>query len=134
MSKFLIATAALAIVLAPATASAQRSRVVVGKETTISYAANGGLRNWQAGPRGSNIVHVQDRRMRWYQVTLSGPCIRERSSFPLQFRTRNDGQFDRFSQVWSRDRPGAICGVKSIKTSLPPKGQPGYKPPRGSRG
>jgi hypothetical protein len=102
-----------------------------GKETVITFASGGGLRNWQPGPMGSRIVYVQDRTQRWYRVLLTGDCIRgPHSTQAFRYITDNNGQFDRFSQVSSRDTPGAVCGVTSIQRTTPPKGQPGYVAPK----
>jgi hypothetical protein len=117
---------AIALIAAPALAAPQQQGV--GKETSISFAGNGGLRNWQAGPRGSNRVYVQDRRLRWYAVQLSGDCIRGNNGSPtFRYTTDANGRFDTFSRVSSSDTPYAVCAVESIKTSLPPAGQPGAK-------
>lgn len=100
----------------------------VGRETTIEFASNGGLRDWQRGPAGSDIVYVRDRTERWYQVTLTGPCARYATQDALVYTTDNNGTFDTFSRVSvPRQMPGAVCGVTSIKTSLPPPGQPGAR-------
>jgi hypothetical protein len=128
MSKALAAAAFAALLLTAGSAAAQQRQL--DKETSIAFAANGGLRNWQGGPPGSNIVYVQDRTLRWYKVTLTGPCIDKRRFEAMQYRTGPDGRFDRFSQVWSTHFPQARCGVTSIRTSLAPKGQPGYRPAR----
>lgn len=123
----MVALLGVALVAAPALAADKRP---VGTETTIGFAAGGGLRNWQAGPAGSRIVYVQDRRLQWYAVTLTGPCVRgPHGAMRFVYTTDANGTFDRFSHVSSPDTPGATCGVTSIKTSLPPKGQPGA--PRG---
>lgn len=95
------------------------------KETVIRDAGNGGIRNFQQGPAGSSIVFLQDRTQRWYRVTLSGPCVPDRSLQTILFRTDATGTFDRFSQIASRRYPGQVCGVRSIVASPPPPGQPG---------
>ncbi len=121
-----IGLALLASVTAFVTPAAAQHREL-GKETIIPSAA-GGLRNWQAGPAGSNIVFVQDRRMLWYKVAMTGPCMSNHDDAALNYRTDATGNFDRFSQVWSERLPSVVCGVQSITTSAAPKGQPGYKP------
>jgi hypothetical protein len=123
-----ISLMAASIGAAGASNAADRQRPI-GTETTIAFAGGGGLRNWQVGPRGTNTVFVQDLQLRWYRVTLTGPCAERGDPGTLIYTTDNSGTFDRFSRVKAPENSlyGA-CGVTSIKTSLPPKGQPGYKP------
>lgn len=96
----------------------------LGKETVITNAGNGGLRNWQAGPARSGVLYVRDRTDRWYQVTLTGPCTTDTALDTLTYTTDPTGTFDRFSRVRVARYPNRICGVRSIKTSSAPKGQP----------
>ncbi len=114
-----------AMIAAPAPAIDTRQ---MGAETVINFAANGGLRGWDPGEPRSGIVYVRDRRERWYQVTLTGPCVTNRSLDELTYTTDNTGTFDRFSRVKVGQYPNQVCGVTSIRNSLPPKGQAGYKP------
>lgn len=116
-----ILTAALA---ASAAGAADRHRPI-GVETVIPFAANGGLRDWQAGPPRSGVIFVKDRREQWYRVTLSGPCTTNRAMDSIDYKTDANGVFDRFSTLTVGQYPNQICGVTSIRTSLPPKGQPG---------
>ena len=104
---------------------AQQHRVPLGQETTIPYASPGGIRNIQPGSPDSSIVFLQDRRLLWYRVTLSGPCFPDRSLNQLGFRTNTDGQLDRLSTIYSLRPPARSCGVRSITASGPPPGQPG---------
>src|SRR3546814_4603755 len=84
------------------------------------------IRNWQAGPPRSGILYMQDRSFKWYEVTMSGPCIESHAGpVAVVYTTDNIGTFDRFSNVTFPDFGHRSCGVKSIKTSLPPPGQPG---------
>lgn len=104
-----------------------------GTETVITFAGNGGLRDWQPGPPNSGVVYVRDRNLHWYRVQLTGPCARDRALDTLTYTTDVNGTFDRFSRVKLARYPGQICGVTSIRTSPPPKGQPGapkVDPPR----
>ncbi len=113
--------------------AAAQQRTPPGKETVITFAGNGGLRDWQAGPPDSGIVYVRDRNLNWYRVQLTGPCARDRALDTLRYTTDVNGTFDRFSRVSLARYPNQICGVTSIRTSLPPKGQPGapkVNPPR----
>jgi len=120
----------LAFAFAGATSIAQAAdHRPIGKTTTIPFAAGGGLRNWQVGAPGTNIVYVQDRRSQWYRVQLTGPCAESGDPGTLTYTTDTNGTFDRFSHVSApRTSPDGSCGVVSIESSLPPRGQPGHKP------
>lgn len=113
----LIASLIAAAVATPVAATAQER--AVGRETTIAFASNGSLRNWQAGPSGSNIVFVQDRRGLWYQLKLSGPCLTSPSD-GFGYETNNAGGVDLNTPIWSLRNPNARCGIESIKTSNAP--------------
>jgi hypothetical protein len=97
----------------------------VGKETVISFASGGGLRDWQAGAPDSGILYVRDRTQHWYQVTLSGPCVKNAVPDNMTYTTDINGTFDKFSMVQFGRYPNQTCGVTSIRTSTPPPGQPG---------
>ena len=98
----------------------------IGVETTIAYAANGGIRNWEAGPPDSGILYVQDRNLKWYKVEMSGPCIETRAGpMTVLYTTNATGRLDTFSELSFPDYPGRTCGIKRITTSLPPPSQPG---------
>ncbi|WP_288936828.1 DUF6491 family protein [uncultured Sphingomonas sp.] len=114
----------LVTALLGSTATARPQRAL-DKETVISFAAGGGLRDWQPGPTGSNIVYVRDRTLNWYRVTLTGPCARDRALDTLTYTTDPNGTFDRFSRVSVARFPNQTCGVTSIRTSAPPAGWPG---------
>ena len=122
MIRIVTALAALASLTAVAAAAQTRQ---IGIETNIVDAGNGGIRNVEAGPPGSNLVYLQDRRLRWYAVKMSGPCLSDRALDTIGFSTDTTGTFDRFSQITSTRYPGRVCGVTSIVTSAPPPGQPG---------
>ncbi|USU08496.1 hypothetical protein NF700_15745 [Sphingomonadaceae bacterium OTU29MARTA1] len=127
MQKMLLGTLSIILLASPVLARDDRA---IGRETVIGFASGGGLRDWQAGPPNSGIVYVRDRTLRWYRVQLTGPCIKDRALDTLTYTTDPNGTFDRFSRVSLRRFPNQICGVRSIKTSLPPKGQPGAPRPR----
>ena len=110
--------------IALALATPTQSAPVAPKETVIHHAANGGIRNFQPGPPRSSVVYLQDRRLKWYRVTLTGPCLPDRSLQAISFKTDSTGTFDRFSQIASRRYPGRTCGVRSIVDSPAPPGQP----------
>ncbi|AXJ94545.1 MULTISPECIES: hypothetical protein [unclassified Sphingomonas] len=118
---------ALVVALLPAAVTAQTPAATdTGKETSIPFASNGGLINWQSGPPDSGIIYVQDRTLRWYKVTLSGPCGQGAiDPLGLTYTTDPTGTFDQFSQVRIGRFPDQTCGVASIRTSGAPPGQPG---------
>jgi hypothetical protein len=128
MIRYRVALVAAAAALAVPAAAQQRAQY--GKETTIAYAGNGGIRNWETGP--GNVVFLQDRTQRWYRVELTGPCGKRRGgSDTLIYDVGPSNRIDRFSRISNRRIPGAVCGVTSIRTSPPPPGQPGApKAPR----
>ena len=109
----------LLLLLALATPSGAPDARQVGVETTISFASNGGLRDWRRDPAEGDLLYVRDRTERWYQVRLTGDC----GLIPLDtlaYTTNNLGQFDLFSRISFLRRPNMVCGVRSIRTSLPP--------------
>ncbi|HVI99260.1 MAG TPA: hypothetical protein VM657_09365 [Sphingomonas sp.] len=121
---------AAGIVAAGACAAPAQSERKIGVETKIVNAANGGIRNWQAGPPKSSLLYMQDRTLKWYKVTMSGPCIQTRAGpVTVVYTTDNIGTFDRFSRLTFPDFGNQACGVKSITTSAPPPGQPGAPKP-----
>lgn len=129
MIKPLLFAAAVGTVLtAPAQA---QTRPMIGQETTIAFASNGGIRNWERGPRGSGILFLQDRTQRWYQVQLSGPCLDYTNRPTLIYQTDPTGRLDTFSTISSVDRPQLRCSIKSIKHSLAPPQQKSRKSHRG---
>ncbi|WP_174279143.1 DUF6491 family protein [Sphingomonas bacterium] len=115
---------ALALSLVAGGSAQARSRPL-GAETTIPFASNGGLRDWQRGGAQSDALWVRDRTEQWYLVRLSGRC---RFDFPLDtliYTTDPSGIFDRFSTVRVGSEPYQVCGVRSIVASAPPPGHEG---------
>ena len=100
----------------------------IGTETVITFAGGGGLRDWQRGGVESDTLFVRDRTEQWYRVTLTGPCRFDRPQDTLSYTTDTAGTFDRFSQIRVARYPEQLCGVKSIRTSLPPAGRQGRRP------
>ena len=109
---------------APAQATAQAGPVMPVAErpqVTISFAGNGGLRNWTKGADDSSL-YVQDRTLRWYYVGLSGPCLRNVATTSIGYTTDSNGQLDQFSNVFDLTRPEQRCRVTSIvRTAKPPQ-------------
>tara|TARA_B100000678_G_scaffold220820_1_gene188156 strand:- start:696 stop:1097 length:402 start_codon:yes stop_codon:yes gene_type:complete len=90
-------------------------------QVTISFAGNGGLRNWTKGDDDSSL-YVQDRTLRWYYVGLSGPCLRNVATNSIGYTTDPNGQLDQFSNVFDLTRPEQRCRVTSIvRTAKPPQ-------------
>jgi hypothetical protein len=122
----LAAGAAVATTAGCAATTQQQQQRPLGVETSIPYAANGGIRNWEAGPPDSGILYVQDRNLDWYKVEMSGPCIETRAGpMTVHYTTSATGRLDTFSELSFPDYPGRTCGIKRITTSLPPPSQPG---------
>lgn len=106
-----IAAAVLAGAVAPAVAQPAVPEPV--------SAVRGGILDWQPGPNKSSIF-VQDRRMRWYKVELTGPCSDRFGGEPLIFEGGPMNELDRFSSIRSARNPYVVCGVSAIETSAPP--------------
>lgn len=115
--------------LAGCAAPMQRQREPTA-ETRITFASNGGIRNWEAGPPRSGVLYMQDRRLDWYRVKMSGLCIATKGGpITVRYTTDANGTFDRFSTLSFPDFGDRTCGVESITRSPPPPGQPGAPEP-----
>ena len=127
MSKSLITAAVAGLLALTASAGAQTypDRPIT---MIIPFAAGGNLREWQRGAPKSDTLYVRDRTEQWYRITLSGPCRFDRALDTLSYTTDPAGTFDRFSRLRVASYPQQSCGVKSIVTSLPPKGHQGRRP------
>ncbi len=118
----ILAAATLAL---PAAAQTQ----TYGRETSIPLAAGGTIRNFEQGATGSNIIYLQDQSLRWYQVTLTGPCFPDRGQDTAIYRTGSSGRIDRFATIASARYPTRQCGVTSVLRSDAPPGQPKVRVP-----
>ncbi len=115
----LLACAAM-LVGGAASASADEREPVYGKPAAISFAANGGIRDWHAEDDSS--VYIRDRTGRWYLATLSGPCPGLLTSQAVSFKTDAMGRFDRFGAI----RADFIdCAVDKLVTSPAPAAKGG---------
>ena len=111
-----------------ATTAAAAPRRPLGQETVIAFASNGGLRDWQRGGSKSDLLYVRDRTEQWYEVRLTAKCLFYGPLDTLSYTTDPSGTFDRFSRIAVSRTPGQVCGVASIRTSLPPEGHQGRRP------
>ena len=124
----LFATLALAS-QTPDAANESRAVRTYGQQTFIIDAGNGGIRRFDKAGGDGSTVYLQDRRQRWYQVVLTGPCFPDQGLDTIVYRTHPDGRFDRFSNVGSTRYPGRTCGVTSVLRSDAPPGQPPERVP-----
>lgn len=120
-------TIILAALITALPASAQVK--TYGKQTVIENAGGGGIRNVEQGPAGGNIVYLQDRTLRWYQVTMTGPCFPDRTQDTVIYRTGPDQRLDRFSTIASTRYPTRSCGITSILRSDAPRQQAPVRKP-----
>lgn len=87
-------TKALIVLLATAATTPSAAKVPVkrplGAETVITFAGNGGIRNYEPGQPG--VVFLQDRQLRWYRVQLTGDCLQSRTGLDTLIfgRTRRE--------------------------------------------
>ena len=89
-------------------------------ETTISYAGNGGLRDWQRIEKEPRILYARDRAERWYRIAMTGPCGTRDASETIIYTTDSNGTFDRFSSISTARYPDQMCRVTSIRRTPPP--------------
>jgi hypothetical protein len=96
------------------------------KEIVISFAGNGGLRDWAFGPT-RDVLLVRDRTEHWYRVTTTGPCPNLGNLDTLTYTTDSNGTFDRFSRIRFLRYPNVTCGVKSIVATVAPPSKGGKR-------
>ena len=91
-------------------------------ETSIAFAANGGIKDWYSNNERS--IYLRDRSGRWYLATFQGVCPNLPSAQTIRFETDAGGRFDRFSSITSEY---GRCTVGSVVPSVAPaaKGGPG---------
>ncbi|HIV72853.1 MAG TPA: hypothetical protein H9903_18085 [Candidatus Aquabacterium excrementipullorum] len=87
----------------------------VGEETTIAFANQGGVQNWQ--PAGDTALLLQDQRGQWYVARLQAPAIDLPFTENLGFDTDPSGSFGRLNAVVIR---GVRYPVISLKRTEPP--------------
>ena len=84
-------------------------------EVSIPFAANGGIRDWEA--EGSKSILLRDRANRWYRATFLGTCPRISYGQTLIFNTDAGGSFDRFSTIQSEY---GVCQIGSVVPAAAP--------------
>jgi hypothetical protein len=92
-------------------------------ETSIQFAARGGIRDWYSD--NDRSIYLLDRTGRWYFATFNGVCPNLRSSQTMRFNTDAAGTFDRFSSIATEY---GRCQVGSVVRSPAPAAKGG--PPR----
>ena len=110
-------TKIIALLLAAATAgsAAAATPTFSAKETTIRYAASGGIRDWHADDERS--IYLRDRTGRWYQARFHGICPGVTHSPSIGVNTDRLGAFDRFGTI-STYR--GLCSVASVVRAAKP--------------
>ena len=93
---------------------------LAGEETSIPYAANGGIRDWYSNNEMS--IYLRDRADRWYFARFSAPCPNLPATQGVRFETDASGTFDRYNSVIS---DFANCQVVSIVRSAAPAAKGG---------
>jgi len=69
----------------------------VGVESSVSFPAFGGIRNFRADDdRG---VWLEDRQRKWYYAGFLGTCPEIRHAQAIGLETRGSARFDRFSKI-----------------------------------
>lgn len=116
----------LSLLLASTLPQTAPQHAPLGRETVITFAAGGTLRDWERG-EARDILYVRDRNEQWYRITTSGPCPNLGGIDTLSYTTDGNGTFDRFSRLRFLRYPGVTCGVRSIVTSLPPPAKQGSR-------
>lgn len=111
MSRFASILLAASLLLGTGAASAAEQPTRIGtKEVGISYAANGGIRDWHA--EDENGIYLMDRTGRWYYARFSHRCFNLPSLQSLVFTTDPaTGRFDHFSTVGTGQ---LSCDVASV--------------------
>lgn len=117
----ILLSAALLLGSGAASAAPEQPTKIGTKEVGISYAANGGIRDWHAeDERG---IYLRDRAGRWYYARFSHPCFNLPSLQSLVFSTDPaTGRFDHFSTVGTGQ---LSCDVASVVRSEPPAAKGG---------
>ena len=89
---------------------------VPGHSASLPFAADGGIRNWQAD--GTQGIWVQGTSGSWYYGRFSFPCSGLPFKETLRFKFSPGGALDRWSEVSTRE--AGNCLFKSFETSAGP--------------
>ena len=89
-------------------------------ETSIPFAANGGIRDFER--ESDKSVLLRDRSGRWYRATFVGTCPRVGYGATLVYNTGPSGTFDRFSSISSEY---GTCQVGSVVRAEAPRSKGG---------
>ncbi|HET7816253.1 MAG TPA: DUF6491 family protein [Sphingomicrobium sp.] len=93
---------------------------VTAGDTSIAFAANGGIRDWHAN--GEQGIYLRDRSGRWYLATFNGVCPNLPAAQTIAFGTDAAGTLDRFSSITTEY---ARCQIGTIVRSQAPAGKGG---------
>lgn len=83
-------------------------------DTSIPFAANGGIRDWYSNNNQS--IYLRDRTGRWYLATFNGLCQNLPAAQTIQFETDASGSFDRFSSIsteYGRCQVGSVVHAQA---------------------
>jgi len=90
--------------------------VTAGRSASLPFAADGGIRNWQAD--GTQGIWVQGTSGNWYYGRFTFPCNGLPFRETLRFKFSPGGALDRWSEVSTRE--AGNCLFKSFETSAGP--------------
>ena len=88
-------------------------------ETSMPFANQGGVRDWQAD--GDSKIYVQDASGKWYLATLSVPAADLPFATKIGFETKGADTLDRFGVLIVQ---GARYPLSSLVQSGPPPAKP----------
>ena len=98
------------------TSSATEATTAAPREASIPFAAESGVRNWQAD--GEKGLWVQSNSGAWYYGTFTFPCSGLQFREALGFKFSPGGALDRWSEVHTRE--AGRCLFKSFESSAGP--------------
>ena len=96
------------------------AQTLAAGETSIAFAANGGIKDWYSNSDQS--IYLRDRSGRWYLATFDGVCPNLGAAQTISFQTDAGGSFDRFSTITSEY---GRCQVGSVVPALAPAAKGG---------
>lgn len=88
-------------------------------ETSLPFANQGGVRDWQAD--GDSKIYVQDASGKWYLATLAVPAPDLPFATKIGFETKGADRLDRFGVLIVQ---GARYPLSSLVQSGPPPAKP----------